>query len=716
LTLPKPVFICIVLFLVLINSFPGEKALSGTVVDNYGRSVSGVKICVYRSDLVLKLPFLSDMGQFDKQCTRTDRKGTYSIEIQEPQSYTIVGSKDNLRFIHHQCTAPDTSRYIDTLNPCGSLVFYIHKEKSELHDNILVSLKGTPFYSQTDRKGKVVLTSIPSGNYQATIISGKPEYHDVLCSLHIAGEVNDTFADTLWLSYIDKGSPKKEVHQEPGPVTPPKIEVADSAKPKKPAIQAIQQIPDTVSVKPVRKNTEKPRVNAGKDTIVGLRDAFRLRGTATIKEGKIIKMEWSAGKQPFVSSGDGSMPVIAPVKSGSIQCVFRATADNDSQATDTVIIQVRSSPPRLTVRGDSTAGIFDTIHLYGKSTDNGSVVSTSWDIGNTGQFTSTDDTLLTVPPSDNPPAKLVCVFRAIDDDGETSQDTHTVAIQPLWKATELPQQLLPRKGHALVRFNGSIWIIGGNHSDIWKSSDLKNWEKVTDAADFGSRYGHSVTVFNGYLFVIGGKHSEGSFANDIWKSSDGKNWKRVLDADFLRRHYHTVTEFKTRLWLIGGLGESDYESCLNDIWSSEDGTHWKPEVDFAPFSRRYSQGTGVINGNLVVVGGMYEGFTGTKNLYDIWSSPDGFTWKQTNEKAFSHDSVYFSYVQNDRRLWALGDYCKSCGNSKPFSVISTTENGSLWEDRSSSQPVFSRIFCATASFNSGIVAYPSDSRFIYQLR
>ncbi|MBN1600465.1 MAG: hypothetical protein JW915_02600 [Chitinispirillaceae bacterium] len=712
----KSVFIyAIVAFSLLIKfSSADEKKLSGVVLDEYGKAASGVNICACTSEMVLKNPLPSDMGQFDKLCTRTDRKGTYSLRIDDTQRYTIIGTRDNHRFVRHNCTYQSSRHYSDTLKPCGSLVFYIHKEIAQDHNNVQVSLRGTPIHSRTDRKGKIVFDCIPSGNYQAVILSGKPDYQDVVCSLHIATGKSDTFADTLRLYYKVSNAQTQLIDQEPEKEN--KNVLTDQNKPEKPSIKALRQISPADTVKPVKRNTETPSVSAGPDTIVGFRDAFTLKGSATIKEGKIIKREWAIGKQPFINTHDGSLPVIAPVKSGTIKCVFRAVADNDSAATDTVLIQVRSSPPRLNVKGDSIAGIFDSIHLFGKATDNGSVVSKAWDIGNTGQFTITDDTILTVPPFDNPPASLVCIFRAIDDDGETSLDTHSVIIKPLWKEITLPAQLLPRKGQAMTSFDGSLWIIGGNHSDIWRSPDLKKWENITDAAEFGIRYGHTVTAFDGYLYVTGGKHSEDSFANDIWKSSDGKSWRKIFEADFLRRHYHTVTEFRNRLWLIGGLGESDYESCLNDIWSSEDGVHWKAEREKAPFSRRYSHGTGVIDGSLFVVGGIYEGFTGTKNVYDIWSSPDGLTWKQESARMFSHDSIYFSYIQNGRKLWAAGDYCKQCGISKPFSVVSTTSNGSLWEDRVNMQPVYSRIFCAAAAYNSSIVLYPADSRLIYQLR
>jgi hypothetical protein len=710
------VFIMVLISASFNDTFSNETTIQGVVCDHNGRPVSGVRICAYKSDFTIVPSSIPDISKKANNCTKTDRKGSYSIKLPELQTYTIIGTKDNLQFIRRYNANPVSVMNVDTIQPCGSIVFYIHKEKSLLYDSIAVILKGTPYCSQTDKSGKVVLNCLPSGNYNAHIISGKPEYHDVVCSLHIASEVSDTFSDTLWLLWDGKDSSKEISPQK----TIQSIQVSKKSESigqsKKSVINSNFQPDDSTNSKPIKRNYEKPKVYAGKDTTVGIKDVIKLHGDASIKEGRIVLQEWSIGKQSFSSTADGNLSFLAPVKSGTLQCFYRATADNDSFTIDTVTITVRSSPPRITLKGDSIAGIFDSIRICAKATDNGSIISTAWDIGNTGSFTRSDDSVLIIPPYDNPPPSITCIIRAIDDDGEMSFDTHTVKIQPIWKNIELPSKIPTRKSQVIVSFDGSLWIIGGNHSDIWRSSNLTDWEQIADSAKFGSRYGHSVIPFNGQLFVIGGKKSESTFANDIWRSPDGKTWRKVLEADFLRRHYHSVIEFKGRLWLIGGLGESDYEACLNDVWTSEDGISWKPVMDFAPFSRRYGHGVGVINSTLFVVGGIYEGFTGTKYLNDIWSSTDGISWNKVSEKAFEDDSVLFSFVQNNDRLWAIGDYCKPSSNEKPFSIISTSGNGILWEDRVSAKPVYSRVYCAIENFNNKIILYPADSRSMYLLK
>ncbi len=697
-------------------SIPDEISVKGTVVDFAGRPVSGVTICVWPSDMAIKAPdSASKIVSEREHCTKTGRKGTYSLTLPDSSNVTIIGKRDNLQFIHRINGPIQSETILDTLSHSGALHFFVRKELARSHNDVTVALKGTPFFSLSDKNGQISLASVPAANYSAFIISCKSGYQDIACSLHIESGISDTFPDTLWLSKIAVAETESDKKQ-PQPVSHPVVKDTTGKEQKKPVLQIIKQITDTPDVKKVEKSREKPKVFAGKDTTVGIKDQFKLKGTATIKDGRIVLKEWAIGKKPFFTTDDGVLPLIAPVTATTLQCVFRATADNDSFATDTITIRVLSSPPVLQVRGESVAGLFDTIHLYGKAADNGSIISTAWDIGNTGQFTPTQDTIFRVPPFDNPPSNITCVFRAIDDDGEMSFDTLKVRLEPLWKTVDIQSKIPPRKGHAMVRFKGNLFVIGGNRCDIWKTSDLEEWQQVIDSADFGSRFGHSVTAYKGNLFVIGGKSSEDSFASDIWQSSDGVTWRKVLEADFLKRHYHTVTEFNNRLWLIGGLGESQYESCLNDIWSSEDGKTWRPEMDVAPFSRRYGHGTFVVNNSLLVTGGMYDGFTGSKYLYDTWSSNDGVNWTQVSEKMFNHDSLFFTYVQNGDRLWALGDFRKQVEKNKPFSVISSSGNGILWNDRISNRPVYSRVFCAAADFNNKILVYPSDSHDIYILK
>ena len=66
-----------------------------------------------------------------------------------------------------------------------------------------------------------------------------------------------------------------------------------------------------------------------------------------------------------------------------------------------------------------------------------------------------------------------------------------------------------RDAHTSVVFQDKIWIMGGirdgdvnlayeyhiHESDVWNSSDGKNWELVTDNAEWGRRRAHSSVVF-----------------------------------------------------------------------------------------------------------------------------------------------------------------------------------------------------------------------------
>ncbi|KAK3608788.1 hypothetical protein CHS0354_006829 [Potamilus streckersoni] len=180
-----------------------------------------------------------------------------------------------------------------------------------------------------------------------------------------------------------------------------------------------------------------------------------------------------------------------------------------------------------------------------------------------------------------------------------------------------------RNAHTSAVFGGELWVIGGFDSsyknDVWKSTDGKNWNKVTTAGTFfphgvlilprclgvrtipkmrcGSsaamtRYertmcgkaptavtGHSHTsaVFDNALWVIGGR--DGSYKNDVWKSTDGINWTRVTAAaGFTGRESHTATVFGGALWIIGG----NDGSFKNDVWKSTDGKYLDKVKDSMP--------------------------------------------------------------------------------------------------------------------------------------
>lgn len=175
-----------------------------------------------------------------------------------------------------------------------------------------------------------------------------------------------------------------------------------------------------------------------------------------------------------------------------------------------------------------------------------------------------------------------------------------------------------RTGAGIVVFKDRIWVIAGEESlewksDVWSSSDGKEWTLENPAAPFPGRYNHQIFVFNDRLWVIGGSDDNFSQLKDIWTSLDGVTWEEQLISE--RRGFSPVSltyVFKNRLWLA--FGEN------RDLWSTEDGETWQLEVD------RYLYPSGAKD--IVECNEKLWLFnkSGAADGGRVWSSEDGIRW------------------------------------------------------------------------------------------
>ncbi|MDD2715829.1 MAG: kelch repeat-containing protein, partial [Candidatus Wallbacteria bacterium] len=253
-----------------------------------------------------------------------------------------------------------------------------------------------------------------------------------------------------------------------------------------------------------------------------------------------------------------------------------------------------------------------------------------------------------------------------------------------------------RYGHGNVVLNGKMFVIGGYDGtyrhDVWSTIDGLTWTKECDAP-FSSRYLFGCTVHEGKIWIAGGNAST-VLKSDVWQSSDGKNWTQVsADGGFTARSAASLLSFEGKLWLIGGCITGG--ASRNDVWSSVDGITWTKECD-APFTSRFCHGTEVYANKIWVVGG----YTTTNNTYlkDVWNSTDGKNWTQvSSQNPFS--ARYGTCTSYNGRLWlscgkTYGDttvadiwYTKdgvnwtqaySTGLSPRYCHSMTAFNGSLW--------------------------------------
>ncbi|MEM9103589.1 MAG: Ig-like domain-containing protein [Pseudomonadota bacterium] len=248
-----------------------------------------------------------------------------------------------------------------------------------------------------------------------------------------------------------------------------------------------------------------------------------------------------------------------------------------------------------------------------------------------------------------------------------------------------------------VNFKNKMWVIGGNlskkESQVWSSTDGKQWHLEKGNTEFGYRYMHGVVVFNDTLYVVGGSgldedenpivyddiwtsedginwvkrnvnplpmlfdsssklvvhndqlmilnSSENGIPGDVWASTDGITWKRIANnLEPLLRQWFQVVSFQDKLWVIAGR----MLETFNDVWSSEDGVNWVKEVDNAAFPKRYFHHVIEHDEQLWLFGG--------RNADDVWVSSDAISWQLVKKQTpvFHTQNAALSF---NSKLWAF---------------------------------------------------------------
>lgn len=130
----------------------------------------------------------------------------------------------------------------------------------------------------------------------------------------------------------------------------------------------------------------------------------------------------------------------------------------------------------------------------------------------------------------------------------------------LWFTTD-GLKWLPRRAPDLPRANpqavlvhrDAVWILGHGAwekatNDVWKSSDMATWTRVTARSDWPPRTGAGFAVLDDKIWIAGG-----SGHRDVWSSSDGRRWTRSpgdLPGPPRAANYSVV--FQDRFWVFGG--------------------------------------------------------------------------------------------------------------------------------------------------------------------
>ncbi len=140
----------------------------------------------------------------------------------------------------------------------------------------------------------------------------------------------------------------------------------------------------------------------------------------------------------------------------------------------------------------------------------------------------------------------------------------------------------PRTIASSFVFDNKMWFVGGAsynltrdgdydftlYKDIW-SFDGKKWVEELSTAPWGEVGPSNVMVYKGELIAI---TEDGLGAESmVWKSTNGRDWELLTDGPNFPNYNATSFIFNDKMWLAGGsLNEEPYSGA----WSSFNGMEW----------------------------------------------------------------------------------------------------------------------------------------------
>jgi hypothetical protein len=211
-----------------------------------------------------------------------------------------------------------------------------------------------------------------------------------------------------------------------------------------------------------------PQVEAGEDTLVGVRDTVVLHGwAADTFGGKAVMFEWKIGSENWVQCSSAAYQFLAPAQPAEFACSLRVT-DNDGNATvDGMRVNVVVGGPVADAGLDVGVLPGDSARLRGTAIDScGRIVKWEWDLGG-GVFveTSSGDTSVAITFPDT------FVLRVTDDDGNTDVDELAVSLIKSefgFSAGYDDSDATLDPEYGLLRWNGNDpWNIADDGGNCW---------------------------------------------------------------------------------------------------------------------------------------------------------------------------------------------------------------------------------------------------------
>jgi len=259
------------------------------------------------------------------------------------------------------------------------------------------------------------------------------------------------------------------------------------------------------------------------------------------------------------------------------------------------------------------------------------------------------------------------------------------ARKPMYRWTKITEKapFAPRDGAGALVWNNRMWLLGGwnpndkinfptiCNSEVWSSTDGRNWQLVDQKAPWEGRHTAGYVVHQGKMWIVGGDVIQGHYQNDIWNTVDGKIWEKVSEtAPWAPRCLHYTVAFQGKIWVMGGQMLPPFapgpEKFYSDVWNSEDGIAWTKVAENMPWGER-----GLIGGSVVfkdrmwiLGGGTYDTPDRRERKFynDVWSSADGVHWECHTKAAPWAPREYHDVAVFDDRMWVLEGYSVESGN------------------------------------------------------
>lgn len=260
---------------------------------------------------------------------------------------------------------------------------------------------------------------------------------------------------------------------------------------------------------------DPPTVRTQGPYSVTIKDELNLDAIASDQYGRIVKYEWGCGPASSPNIGfsysststpqyTATMPAVAQ---NNYRCIIRVTDDDGNTASDTVSIDILLAPPTVTVANETAIirqgyNIVLDAEAHDYPNYPGEIVKREWSCGATSnaidanwKTVSSYDTVWKAPAA---VAKLYCVARATDDDGNIAMDTMTCSY-----STDVP--VISVKQDTIYAVPGDVIVLGADTNSVWQGINWYNWQcfdkatkKAIDAftkLDYKSNY-NQVTSYN----------------------------------------------------------------------------------------------------------------------------------------------------------------------------------------------------------------------------